>query len=69
MIFPALPQTSLEHRRHKMEPTLLGLQEMLAYGENIPPYAHAHTRNHFKFSPDLLPPTLLQLQLLLQHYS
>lgn len=25
-------QTSLEHRRHKVEPTVLGLQEMLAYG-------------------------------------
>lgn len=24
--------TSLEHRRHKVEPTVLGLQEMLAYG-------------------------------------
>ncbi len=25
-------QTSLEHRRHKVDPTLLGLQEMLTYG-------------------------------------
>jgi hypothetical protein len=32
--WPAAPalQTSLEHRRHQVEPTLLGLQEMLTYG-------------------------------------
>eukprot|EP00887_Chlorella_sp_A99_P004561 scaffold84.g4561.t1 len=33
--------TSLEHRRHKVEPTVLGLQEMLTYGlRGLAAYAH-----------------------------